>query len=149
MSDPKYNKYEGTLRFDDDNIVDVSLEPDSENISVLLNGSEVTGCGSEAFYVDFSIVDPEASTQVWQSNKTYAEITTAYNSGSNVIGRVVNPSQTTIYKLSAMYDFDETDKFIEFTNFGSMGDTNILMSYFQVGYDNSVTVQDVNVAFTE
>lgn len=149
MSDPKYNKYEGTLRFDDDNIVKVSLEPDSENISVLLNGSEVTGGGSEAFYVDFSIVDPEASTLVWQSNKTYAEIMTAYNSGSNVIGRVVNPSQTTIYKLSAMYDFDETDKFIEFTNFGSLVDTNILMWYFQVRYDNSVNVINVNVAFTE
>lgn len=43
MSDPKYNTYAGELRFDDDNIVDVNLEPDTENITVLLNGEEVTG----------------------------------------------------------------------------------------------------------
>ena len=43
MSDPKYNKYKGTVRFDDDNIVDIDLQPDTENITVLLNGEEVTG----------------------------------------------------------------------------------------------------------
>lgn len=43
MSDPKYNTYAGELRFDDDNIVEVNLEPDTENITVLLNGEEVTG----------------------------------------------------------------------------------------------------------
>ena len=43
MSDPKYNTYAGELRFDDDNIVDVNLEPDTENITVRLNGEEVTG----------------------------------------------------------------------------------------------------------
>lgn len=43
MSDPKYNTYAGELRFDDDNIVDVNLQPDTENITVLLNGEEVTG----------------------------------------------------------------------------------------------------------
>ena len=43
MSDPKYNTYAGELRFDDDNIVDVNLEPDTRNITVLLNGEEVTG----------------------------------------------------------------------------------------------------------
>ena len=51
MSDPKYNTYAGELRFDDDNIVDVNLEPDTENITVLLNGEEVTG-GSELPEVD-------------------------------------------------------------------------------------------------
>lgn len=43
MSDPKYNTYAGELRFDDDNIVEVNLQPDTENITVLLNGDEVTG----------------------------------------------------------------------------------------------------------
>lgn len=51
MSDPKYNKYAGTVRFDDDNIVDIDLQPDTENITVRLNGSEVTG-GSELPEVD-------------------------------------------------------------------------------------------------
>lgn len=51
MSDPKYNTYAGELRFDDDNIVDVNLEPDTENITVRLNGEEVTG-GSELPEVD-------------------------------------------------------------------------------------------------
>lgn len=51
MSDPKYNTYAGELRFDDDNIVEVNLEPDTENITVLLNGEEVTG-GSELPEVD-------------------------------------------------------------------------------------------------
>ena len=46
MSDPKYNTYAGELRFDDDNIVDVNLEPDTENITVRLNGVEISG-GSE------------------------------------------------------------------------------------------------------
>lgn len=117
-----------------------------EAVSMLGGGG---GGGGEVFYVDFSVADTTASTLVWESNKTYTEIMTAYNSGYNVLGRVVNPSQTTIYKLSAMYDFDETDKFIEFTNFGSIVDTNIVMSYFQVRYDNSVNLQEVNVAFTE
>lgn len=53
MSDPKYNKYAGTVRFDDDNIVDIDLQPDTENITVKLNGSEVTG-GSELPEVDSS-----------------------------------------------------------------------------------------------
>ena len=43
MSDPKYNVYAGELRFDDDNIVDINLEPDTENITVRLNGEEITG----------------------------------------------------------------------------------------------------------
>ena len=51
MSDPKYNVYAGELRFDDDNIVDVNLEPDTENITVRLNGEEITG-GSELPEVD-------------------------------------------------------------------------------------------------
>lgn len=51
MSDPKYNTYAGELRFDDDNIVDVNLEPDTENITVRLNGEEITG-GSELPEVD-------------------------------------------------------------------------------------------------
>lgn len=51
MSDPKYNTYAGELRFDDDNIVDVNLQPDTENITVRLNGEEVTG-GSELPEVD-------------------------------------------------------------------------------------------------
>ena len=51
MSDPKYNVYAGELRFDDDNIVDVNLEPDTENITVRLNGAEITG-GSELPEVD-------------------------------------------------------------------------------------------------
>lgn len=42
MSDPTYEVYSGTMRFDDDNIVDVNLEPDTENINVRLNGTEVT-----------------------------------------------------------------------------------------------------------
>ncbi len=148
MSDPKYTQYEGTLRFDDDNIVEVGLEPDTENISVRLNGNEMTG-GGEVFYVDFSIVDPGASTLVWQSNKTYAEIMTAYNSGSNVLGRVVNPSQTTIYNLTEMYDFGTTDKTIKFSNFSSIVDTNIEMHNFYVAYNNSVTTEHLYVAFTE
>lgn len=45
MSDPKYNKYAGTVRFDDDNIVDIDLEPDTENITVKLNGTEISGGG--------------------------------------------------------------------------------------------------------
>lgn len=53
MSDPKYNKYKGTVRFDDDNIVDIDLQPDTENITVLLNGEEVTG-GSGLPEVDSS-----------------------------------------------------------------------------------------------
>lgn len=53
MSDPKYNKYAGTVRFDDDNIVDIELQPDTENITVKLNGSEVTG-GSGLPEVDSS-----------------------------------------------------------------------------------------------
>ena len=51
MSDPKYNVYAGELRFDDDNIVDVNLEPDTENITVRLNGEEITG-GSDLPEVD-------------------------------------------------------------------------------------------------
>lgn len=51
MSDPKYNVYAGELRFDDDNIVDVNLQPDTENITVRLNGEEITG-GSELPDVD-------------------------------------------------------------------------------------------------
>lgn len=51
MSDPKYNQYKGTVRFDDDNIVDIDLQPDTENITVLLNGEEVTG-GSDLPEVD-------------------------------------------------------------------------------------------------
>lgn len=51
MSDPKYNVYAGELRFDDDNIVDVNLQPDTENITVRLNGEEITG-GSELPEVD-------------------------------------------------------------------------------------------------
>ena len=51
MSDPKYNKYKGTVRFDDDNIVDIDLQPDTENITVLLNGEEVAG-GSNLPEVD-------------------------------------------------------------------------------------------------
>lgn len=51
MSDPKYNTYAGELRFDDDNIVDVNLQPDTENITVRLNGAEITG-GSELPEVD-------------------------------------------------------------------------------------------------
>ena len=46
-----YNTYAGELRFDDDNIVDVNLEPDTENITVRLNGEEITG-GSELPEVD-------------------------------------------------------------------------------------------------
>ena len=149
MSDPKYTQYEGTLRFDDGNIVDLSLEPDSENISVKLNGVEVTGGGSEVFYVDFSLVDPLAETEAWQSNKTYAEIMTAYNSGSNVIGRVVNPSQTTIYNLTEMYDSGATDKAVKFSNFSSVIDTNIVMDNFYVAYNNSVINEHLYVAFTE
>lgn len=42
MSDPTYEVYSGTMRFDDDNIVDVNLQPDTENINVRLNGTEVT-----------------------------------------------------------------------------------------------------------
>lgn len=53
MSDPKYNKYAGTVRFDDDNIVDIDLQPDTENITVKLNGEEVTG-GSGLPEVDSS-----------------------------------------------------------------------------------------------
>lgn len=149
MSDPKYNKYNGTVRFDDDNIVDIDLEPDTENIRVLLNGSEVTGGGSEVFYVDFSLVDPSAETEEWQSNKTYAEIMAAYNSGSNVIGRVVNPSQTTIYNLTAMYDGGATDKAIKFSSFSWIVDTNIVMENFYVAYNNSVIKEHLYVAFTE
>lgn len=43
MSDPKYNTYSGTVRFDDDNIVDIDLQPDTENITVKLNGTEISG----------------------------------------------------------------------------------------------------------
>lgn len=56
MSDPKYNKYKGTVRFDDDNIVDIDLQPDTENITVLLNGEEVTS--------DLPIVDSEDNGKV-------------------------------------------------------------------------------------
>lgn len=84
MSDPKYNKYTGTVRFDDDNIVDIDLQPDTENIRVLLNGSEVTG-GSETFYVDFS-VDPQDPTGTL-ANKTVAQIAEAVTAGLTVVGR--------------------------------------------------------------
>ena len=52
MSDPKYNTYAGELRFDDDNIVDVNLEPDTENITVRLNGVEITSGGGDLPEVD-------------------------------------------------------------------------------------------------
>ena len=56
MSDPKYNVYAGELRFDDDNIVDVNLEPDTENITVRLNGENVTS--------DLPAVDSEDNGKV-------------------------------------------------------------------------------------
>lgn len=54
MSDPKYPEYSGVVRFDDDNIVEVGLEPDTENITVKLNGTEVSGGGSGLPEVDSS-----------------------------------------------------------------------------------------------
>lgn len=48
MSDPKYPEYNGVLRFDDENVVEVGLEPDTENIKVKLNGTEVSGGGGAA-----------------------------------------------------------------------------------------------------
>lgn len=45
MADPKYPEYNGVLRFDDDNVVEVGLQPDTENITVKLNGTEISGGG--------------------------------------------------------------------------------------------------------
>ena len=45
MADPKYPEYNGVLRFDDDNLVEVGLQPDTENITVKLNGVEISGGG--------------------------------------------------------------------------------------------------------
>lgn len=45
MADPKYPEYNGVLRFDDDNLVEVGLQPDTENITVKLNGTEISGGG--------------------------------------------------------------------------------------------------------
>lgn len=45
MADPKYPEYNGVLRFDDDNLVEVGLQPDTENITVKLNGVEIPGGG--------------------------------------------------------------------------------------------------------
>ena len=50
MSDPKYNNYAGTVRFDDDNIVDIDLQPDTENITVKLNGSPISNGGDQIIF---------------------------------------------------------------------------------------------------
>lgn len=47
MADPKYPEYNGVLRFDDDNLVEVGLQPDTENITVKLNGTEISGGGAD------------------------------------------------------------------------------------------------------
>lgn len=85
MSDPKYNKYAGTVRFDDDNIVDIDLQPDTENITVKLNGSPISSGSGGDFYVDFSI-DPEDESKT-VANKTVGEIAEAVTAGLKVIGR--------------------------------------------------------------
>ena len=135
MSDPKYNKYAGTVRFDDDNIVDIDLQPDTENIRVLLNGSEVTG--GEDFYVDFS-VDPQNPKGV-VANKTIAQIAEAVTAGLRVVGRYQvysnNVLDTINYiPLTAIY-LTEGNEYAVFQGLGSLVGNQI--SIWNYGVDSS------------
>lgn len=137
MSDPKYNKYAGTVRFDDDNVVDIDLQPDTENIHVLLNGSEVTGGGSEDFYVDFS-VDPQDPTGV-VANKTIAQIAEAATAGLRVVGRyqvyINNVLDTVNYiPLTGIY-LTEGNEYAVFQGLGSLVGNQI--SIWNYGVDSS------------
>lgn len=81
MSDPKYTQYEGTLRFDDDNIVNVGLEPDTENISVRLNGVEVTG-GSDVYILEYAVSGEPDQHGVYTltSDTTFEDLLEIYES---------------------------------------------------------------------
>ena len=144
MSDPKYTQHEGTLRFDDDNIVDVGLEPDTENISVRLNGVEVTGGGSEDFYVDFS-VDPQNPSGTI-ANKTVAQIAEAVTAGLRVVGRYQvysnNVLDTVNYiPLTNIY-LTEGNEYAVFQGLGSLVGNQI--SIWNYGVDSSgVTYEEL------
>lgn len=122
MSDPKYPEYNGVLRFDDENVVEVGLEPDTENIKVKLNGTEVSGGGGaggdEVCVVKIS-EDPETGDLV--ADKTYAEIASHLDINTPVI--LVYQGMVNI--LSA---FDATDYTLIFRSIPYITENEITLS---------------------
>lgn len=112
MSDPKNPKYEGTLRFDDDNIVEVGLEPDTENISVMLNGSEITGGDQIIFNVTYDAVE-----QKYVSDLSLEQIVAYISAGKTLIA-VINEHGFTAHYYFAAYDENASSEDIAVSFFG-------------------------------
>lgn len=131
MSDPKYNKYEGTVRFDDDNIVDIDLQPDTENISVRLNGNEVTGGGEEIFTVTFTEVQGSSGGE-FTADKTAAQAKAAYDAGQKVVGVISGSQDYSAVTLYAYYSsgHDVEPPYIDFKGWGPVyGDGDSLEAF--------------------
>lgn len=143
MSDPKYNKYAGTVRFDDDNIVDIELQPDTENITVKLNGSEVTGGSGlpEIYILEYAISGQPDQYGVYTltSDTTFEDLLEIYESKvvvlkGDMFGGLQPASLTPLYDGTTITGFlmssviTVTEASIDFcaVQFNDSGDTKTL-----------------------
>lgn len=75
----------------------------------LANGNQVPGTGSGGGASEFVITLTKNANNLWETNKTFAEITTAYNAGNILRVAAQNPGSGSDFSCETYCEYDNTD----------------------------------------